>query len=50
MGCRDVANIVHVEAEERAQFGLFQRLLDAIKTFAAQSVDVDPLFPIDVHV
>lgn len=49
MGCRDVANIVHVETEERAQFRLFECHLDAIKTFATQSVDVDPLFPIDGH-
>src|SRR5215471_2920198 len=49
MRCSDIPNIVHVEAEERAQLGLFQRSLDAIKTIAPQPLDIHPLFPIDTH-
>src|SRR6516225_660700 len=49
MRCSNIPNIVHVEAEERAQVRLFQRGLDTIKTIAPQPVDVHALFPIDAH-
>src|SRR5882672_6954104 len=45
----DVAHIVHIKTEERAQIRLFEQALDACEAFVAQPLDVDALLPIDVH-
>src|SRR5205823_15115069 len=46
---RDVADVRHVEAEERAQLGALQVVLRAGEPLAAQPVEVGPLLPVDLH-
>ncbi len=46
---RDVAHVVHVEAQHRAHLGLGQQFLDARQAFPAQPIEIDPLLPIDRH-
>src|ERR1051326_6360386 len=45
----NVADVVHVEAEERAHLGLFKRRFDAREALLAQALDIDALFPIHTH-
>ena len=45
----DVADVVHVEAEERAQLRPGQRRRHPREPLGPQSVEVDPLFPVDAH-
>jgi len=45
----DVANIVHVKAEQRAQFRFFQQFLDAIEPLGAQPFKIDSFFPVYTH-
>ena len=45
----DVANVVHVEAEQRAQLGLLQRALHPRQPLMAKTLDIDAFFPIDGH-
>ena len=49
VGGRDVADVAHVEAEQRAQLRLFERCLRASQACLAQPVEVDPLLPVDPH-
>src|SRR5215469_3828615 len=46
---RDVAHVVHVEAQQRTHFGLGQQVFHTREAFAAQPVKIDPLLPIDGH-
>jgi hypothetical protein len=46
---RDVAHVVHVEAEDRAQLRIRQQLLDACEALSTQPVEVDPALPVDRH-
>ena len=43
---RDVANVVRVEQEQRAEVGGFERSLGAIETVLAKPREVDPLLPV----
>src|SRR5581483_4142495 len=45
----DVANIVHIEAEQRAQLRMLEKFLNARQAFVAQTFKVNALFPIDSH-
>ena len=49
VGGGDVADVVHVEADERAQLRLRQQLFDARKALAAQAIEIDPPLPVDAH-
>src|SRR5712691_8649423 len=49
MRSRDVAYVVHVEAEQRPHLRLFQQLLDARKTLGAQPLKIYPFFPVYAH-
>ena len=44
---RDVADVVHVEAEQRADLRLGEQALDAREPLRAQPLEVDALFPVD---
>ena len=48
-GRRDVADIVDVENEQRAELGFLQRLLDAAEPITVQPAVIDPLLEIDAH-
>src|SRR5262245_66642517 len=45
----DVADVVHVEAEHRAQLRLGEHVLDAREPLAAQTIEIDAPFPIHRH-
>jgi len=48
--CRgQVADIVHIETEERAHLGLLENIFGAGKAFPAQAIEVDAILPIDFH-
>ena len=47
-GC-DVADVAHVEAEQRAHLGLLEQQRDPLQPLAPQPVEIDPLLPIDPH-
>ena len=49
VGRGQVPDIVHVEAQERAHLGLLQKILGARQAFAAQAIEVNPIFPIHRH-
>ncbi|MEJ2287498.1 MAG: hypothetical protein P8Y02_02440 [Deinococcales bacterium] len=49
VGRRDVADVVHVEAQERSGFGRRQHLLDACQAFGAEALEVDAFLPVDRH-
>src|SRR5258708_27780782 len=49
VGCGQVPDIVHVEAQEGAHFGFLQKILSARETFAAEAIEVDAIFPIHRH-
>src|SRR5712691_11050267 len=49
MRSRDVAYVVHVEAEQRPHLRLLQQLLDARKTLGAQPLKIYPFFPVYAH-
>jgi hypothetical protein len=46
---RDVAHVVHVEAEQRANLGLRQQILDPRQPLAAQAIEINALLPIHRH-
>src|SRR5207244_6949931 len=43
---RDVADVVHVEAEQGAQLRALEARLDALEALGAQSLEVDALLPV----
>src|SRR5713226_8339445 len=45
----DVAYVVHIEAQQRAQFRFLEHLFDACQPLVAQPLVVDTLFPIHAH-
>src|SRR5258708_8017686 len=45
----DVADVVHVEAEQRAHLRLFQQLFGACEALRAQALEIDALFPVHRH-
>src|SRR6185437_10069041 len=45
----DVAEVVDVADEQRAEFGILQRLLDAAEPVAVQPAIVDAFLEIDAH-
>ena len=48
--CRgDVADVAHVEAQQRAQLRLRQQRLDPRQALLAQAVVANPLLPVDAH-
>src|SRR5918992_1340697 len=49
VGAGDVADVVEVEEQQRAEFGGGQRLAGAAEAVGAQPLRVDPLLPVDVH-
>jgi hypothetical protein len=49
MGRRDVANVVHIEAQQGAHFRFLERGLDAIQSIRAQTLKIDALFPVNAH-
>ena len=48
-GTGQVAEVVRVEQEERAEIRFLQRRLRTGHSMAAQPVEVDPLLPVDRH-
>ena len=46
---RDVAHVVHVEAQQRADFGFCEQRFDARQAFPAQAIHIDALLPIHCH-
>ena len=49
LGRGEVADVVDVEDQQRAEVGFLQRLLDAARPVAVQAAVVDPLLEIDPH-
>ena len=49
LGRGEVADVVDVEDQERAELGFFQRLPDAAEPVAVQAPVIDPLLEIDRH-
>jgi hypothetical protein len=49
LGRGDVANVVDVEHEQRAELGILQRRLDAAEAIAVQPPVIDALLEIDAH-
>ena len=49
VGARDVADVVEVEQQDRADLRRRERLAGASQPVGAQSVDVPALLPVDVH-
>jgi len=49
LGRGDVADVVDVEDEQRAELGLLQRLLDAAQPIAVQPAVIDPFLEVDPH-
>ena len=49
VGARDVADVVEVEQQDRAEVGGGQRVAGARRAVGAQPLDVPALFPVDVH-
>src|SRR5256885_12646512 len=49
LGRGDVADVVVVEQQQRAEVGLLQRLLGAAKSKAVQAAIVDALLEVDAH-
>ncbi len=45
----DVAHVVHVEAQQRADLGLREQRFDARQALAAQAIHIDALLPIHCH-
>ena len=48
-GARDVANVVLVEAQHRAESGIAERLSRARKAIAMQALEIDALFKVDLR-
>src|SRR5262245_33697209 len=46
---RDVADVVHVEAEDGPHLRLGQQVLDPSQAFAAQPIEIDPALPVHRH-
>src|SRR6516225_947144 len=46
---REIAHIVHVEAEQSTHFRFCKQSLRASQSLAPQPVEIDPVFPIDCH-
>ena len=46
---RDVADVVHVEAQQRSELRLREQPLDAVEPLAPQPIEIDPLLPIHRH-
>jgi hypothetical protein len=46
---RDVADVRHVEAQQRSELGVRELLLDPREALLAQAVEADPLLPVDGH-
>src|SRR6202035_1626645 len=44
-----VTHVVHVKTQEGSHLGLREKSLSARKTFTAQSIEIDSLFPINRH-
>src|SRR5262249_19830977 len=49
LGRGDVTDVVDVEDQERAEFGILQRLADARQPIAMQPPIVDPFLKVDSH-
>jgi len=49
VGRRDVADVAHVEAEQRAQLRALEPRLRAREPCLSEAVEVDPLLPVDAH-
>ena len=49
VGRRDVADVAHVEAQQRAELRLREQRLDPRQALLAQAVEADPLLPVDAH-
>ena len=49
VGAGDVADVVRVEQQQRAEVGLLQLLLGAREAIARGAAEVDPLLPVDTH-
>src|SRR5258707_875353 len=49
VGGGEVPHIVHVEAQQRAHFGLLKQSLGLLQSLPAQAVEVDALLPIHRH-
>src|SRR5262249_45811203 len=49
VGRGQVTDVVHVEAEQRAEVGLGEELLRAREPLTAEAVEVDALLPVDSH-
>ncbi len=49
LGRGDVANVVHVEQQQRAEIGVFERLPGASHAIADEAVEIDPQLEIDRH-
>ena len=45
----DVAHVVHVETKQRSHGGFLQQIFRFLQTFAPQTVEVDPVLPVDGH-
>ena len=44
-----ITHIVHVKTQQGSHLGFCEKSLSARQTFAAQSIEIDPLFPINGH-
>src|SRR5436305_6774731 len=49
MGCGDVTDVAHVEAQQRAELRLGQQRLYPRQALLTQAVVADPLLPVDTH-
>ena len=49
VGRRDVADVGHVEAQQRAEVRRLELGLDAREALLAQAVEADALLPVDAH-
>jgi hypothetical protein len=45
----DVADVVHVETQQRAHLRFLERFFDASQPFGAQALKIHPLFPVNPH-
>ena len=46
---RQVAHVVHVEAEQRSHLRLGKQVFRFLQTFAAETIEIDPALPVDRH-
>src|SRR5205085_7771471 len=49
VSCGDVADVPHVEAQQRTQLGSGEQLLDPSQALVAQPVVANPFLPVDTH-